>query len=409
MDLIIANEPERVVNIELLPFAEAGLSTDHHLLEFDVIANHHSVTKVPRVVYNFKASDFDNLRSAILNCVNSTNCALDNPDVDSCWLQWKTNLLRLVDLQIPKITIRDANTPPCIDKVVRHLLKKEESARRAAKKHPDSVRFLEKLLPKEQPKSSPKLLPKEVKTLINTKQKEYIESLGDSLKENPKRLWNYYRSKTKSNSIPANVTYSDKTFVSGLEKADAFNRFFFSTFTQDTDSSGVTLSPPVLGTRPLLECLQILFSIFIGGSLLHWLRSYLLGRYQRTVVHGYTSSSLPVVSGMPQGSILGPVLFLVYVNDLPSVVDCQVALFADDSKCVKVINSISDCYSLQDDLDNVSCWSKDWRLRFNSTKCEILSVGRKRSPIVHTYKLDNNPLKHVKQEKDLGILVTKME
>ena len=144
----------------------------------------------------------------------------------------------------------------------------------------------------------------------------------------------------------------------------------------------------------------------IGGPLLHWLRSYLLGRYQRTVVHGCTSSSLPVVSGVPQGSILGPVLFLVYVNDLPSVVDCQVALFADDSKCAKVIKSISDCYSLQVDLDNVSCWSKDWRLRFNSTKCEILFVGRKRSLIVHTYKLDNNPLKHVKQEKDLGILVT---
>ena len=83
------------------------------------------------------------------------------------------------------------------------------------------------------------------------------------------------------------------------------------------------------------------------------------------------------------------------------LVDCQVTLFADDSKCAKVINSISDCYSLQDDLDNVSCWSKDWRLRFNSTKCEILSVVSKRSPIVYAYELDNNPLKHVKQEKDL--------
>ena len=109
---------------------------------------------------------------------------------------------------------------------------------------------------------------------------------------------------------------------------------------------------------------------------------------------------------MPQGSIPGPLLFLVYVNDLLSVVDCQVALFAGDSKCAKVINSISDCYSLRDDLDNVSRWSKDWRLRFTSTKCEILSVGRKRSPIVYSYKLDNNPLKHVKQVKDLGILVT---
>ena len=122
--------------------------------------------------------------------------------------------------------------------MVRHLFKKKESARRAAKKHRDSVRFLEKF----------RALRKEVKTLINTKQKEYIESLGDSLKENPKRFWNYYRSKTKSNSIPANVTYSNKTFVSRLEKADAFNWFFFSTFTQDTNSSAITLSTPYLGS-----------------------------------------------------------------------------------------------------------------------------------------------------------------
>ena len=187
------------------------------------------------------------MRSAIFNCDNLTNCALDYPDVDSCWLQWKTTLLRLGDLHIPKITIRDAKTPPWIDKVVRHLLKKKESARRAAKEYPDGVRFLEKF----------RALRKEVKTLINAKQKEYIESLGDSLKENPKRFWNYYRSKTKSNSIPASVTYSNKTFVSGLEKTDTFNRFFFSTSTQDTDSSGVTLSPPDSGTPPLLECLQI--------------------------------------------------------------------------------------------------------------------------------------------------------
>ena len=105
------------------------------------------------------------------------------------------------------------------------------------------MRFLEKF----------RALRKEVKILINAKQKGYIESLGDSLKENPKRFWNYYRSKTKSNSIPANVTYSNKAFVSGLENADAFNRFFFSTFTQDTDSSGVTPSPPDLGTSLYLS------------------------------------------------------------------------------------------------------------------------------------------------------------
>ena len=216
------------------------------MLEFDVIANRHRVTKAPRIVYNFKAAD-DKLRSDIVNCEYLTNSVTDNSnDVDTCWRQWKTNLLRLIDSHIPKIKIRDANTPPWIDKEVRHLLKKKETTRRATKKHHDNVRFLEKF----------SALRKEVKTLINVKQKEYNESLGDSLKENPKRFWNYFRRKTKSNSIPANVTYNNETFASGPDKADAFKWFFFSTCTQDSESTAVALSLPDPKTS-LLECFWI--------------------------------------------------------------------------------------------------------------------------------------------------------
>jgi hypothetical protein len=90
-----------------------------------------------------------------------------------------------------------------------------------------------------------------------------------------------------------------------------------------------------------------------GGSILKWFGSYLTNRYQQTTVHGATSRPLPVTSGVPQGSILGPLLFLLYVNRLSnSVTNSRIAIFADDTKIFKTINSISDASTLQNDLSN---------------------------------------------------------
>ena len=144
----------------------------------------------------------------------------------------------------------------------------------------------------------------------------------------------------------------------------------------------------------------------IGDDLLKWFRSYLSNRRQRCVVQGYTSITVPVTSGVPQGNILGPLLFLVYVNDLPNVVDNSVILFADHSKRCKVIGDIGDCQELQD-LDSLQEWSHDWRLRLNKSKCEVLTVSRKRCPVFYNYQLGNHSLIHVELQKDLGVTVTK--
>ena len=93
------------------------------------------------------------------------------------------------------------------------MLKRKESARCPAKKH-NSAFYLEKF----------RILRKESKALINRKLKEYHTSLGDSLKVNPKRFWSYFRHKTKSNSILANVTYGVRQISSGVEMAEAFNK-----------------------------------------------------------------------------------------------------------------------------------------------------------------------------------------
>ena len=123
------------------------------------------------------------------------------------------------------------------------------------------------------------------------------------------------------------------------------------------------------------------------------------------MLQGATSAPLPVLSGVLQGSILGPLLFLIYINDLPSVIDCDssIGLFADDSKCYRTILNAQDCIYLQNDLDVISEWSKDWRLRFNTSKCELLSITRKRNPIIHDYRLDSHSLTDLVHRRTLAL------
>ena len=106
----------------------------------------------------------------------------------------------------------------------------------------------------------------------------------------------------------------------------------------------------------------------VSGKLLQWFESYLGGRGQQCLVHGFTSSRSPVPSGVPRGSIPGPLLFLVYVNDLPLVIQNRIALFADNSKCSSVIESLQDYESIQKDLDSLHGCSNNWQLKFNTSK-----------------------------------------
>ena len=110
----------------------------------------------------------------------------------------------------------------------------------------------------------------------------------------------------------------------------------------------------------------------VGENLLEWFHSYLKDRCQRVVVHGKASQELPVLSGIPQGSILGPLLFFIYVNDLPHITNTSsVALYADDNKYYCAIRSGEDVNCLQSDLhivEIVEQWCREWRMDLNQSK-----------------------------------------
>ncbi len=135
-----------------------------------------------------------------------------------------------------------------------------------------------------------------------------------------------------------------------------------------------------------------------------WIESFLSNRSQQVVINNSKSSWMDVTSGIPQGSVLGPLLFVIFINDLPDSVKSDVFLFADDTKIYKTIENADDQASLQTDLDKLKEWSDKWLLKFHPAKCKHMHIGK---PIEDslTYKLSSTELETIPQEKDIGVTI----
>ena len=120
-----------------------------------------------------------------------------------------------------------------------------------------------------------------------------------------------------------------------------------------------------------------LYKYGVHGDLLidNWCRHYLIERQQRVVFKGEASDWLTVTSGVPQGFLLGPLFFIIYINDLPGVIskDSSIALYADDNKMYRVINTREDLSSFQSEIDKISDWCKMNKMTINTKKCKIIS------------------------------------
>ena len=142
----------------------------------------------------------------------------------------------------------------------------------------------------------------------------------------------------------------------------------------------------------------------INGEVLRWIKAFLTDREQTVCVNGEKSKSAPVLSGVPQGSVLGPLLFVLYINDLPEHVKSLVYLFADDTKIAHQVVKAEDAQQIKEDLLALSKWSSTWLLQFNADKCHVLTLGNLEN-ITHTekYEINGEELEHVFEEKDLGV------
>ena len=143
----------------------------------------------------------------------------------------------------------------------------------------------------------------------------------------------------------------------------------------------------------------------ITDNLLEWISCFLTGRMQTVKVNNSYSEWSPVVSGVPQGSVLGPLLFVIYINDLST--SCpdlnSLFLFADDAKCFACIRSLNDCIIFQNSLDSISNWSNLWQLNLAVEKCQTISFTYKTASFLYNYSINSFSLVRVEDALDLGV------
>ena len=137
-----------------------------------------------------------------------------------------------------------------------------------------------------------------------------------------------------------------------------------------------------------------------------WLSAWLTGRTQRVMVEGALFKEADVISGKPQGTVLGPLMFLIYINDINYNIQSSVRLFADDFVLYRVIKSPEDCRHLQEDLNHLVHWTNLWQMNLNSDKCVVLHCTRSNTPFLTQYYINDKPLTAVDQYYNTYLGVT---
>ena len=147
----------------------------------------------------------------------------------------------------------------------------------------------------------------------------------------------------------------------------------------------------------------------VRGQTNTWIKAFLSNRKQQVLLEGTHSSRVDVLSGVPQGTVLGPLLFLAYINDLPdSLKSSDARLFADDSLLYRTVNGNRDNTLLQEDLAALEAWERIWQMSFNPSKCTVIRIttGKKKKVYHSSYSLHGQQLEVVDSSKYLGVKVT---
>ena len=145
----------------------------------------------------------------------------------------------------------------------------------------------------------------------------------------------------------------------------------------------------------------------VDGALLKWMSDFLQDREMSTVIRGTASQNREVTSGVPQGSVLAPIMFLIYINDLGEDIsnDSYINMFADDAKIQRKIVNENSCKELQEDINKIKAWSEKWKMEFNVDKCHVVRFGESSKRPEWQYTLGNENITSADKEKDLGVVM----
>ena len=131
---------------------------------------------------------------------------------------------------------------------------------------------------------------------------------------------------------------------------------------------------------------------WIHGKVRYWIINFLTQRKQRVVINSTSSEWDEVTSGVHQGTVLGPLIFLLYINDITDNLHSEIRLFADDCILYNVVKSTADCEKLQKDIDLLAEWGNKWQMQFNARKCYVMNMGNKMKKMKYDYNLHDQPL-----------------
>jgi hypothetical protein len=141
----------------------------------------------------------------------------------------------------------------------------------------------------------------------------------------------------------------------------------------------------------------------IGGNLLRWIASWLQDRRQKVGIRGKFSEWIKILSGVPQGSVLGPLLFVIFINDIDIGIISKISKFADDTKLCREVIKEEDADVLREDLKRMYQWSKDWQMLFNIEKCSVIHLGNRN--LSFQYEMGGVTLNEAEEERDLGVII----
>jgi len=159
-------------------------------------------------------------------------------------------------------------------------------------------------------------------------------------------------------------------------------------------------------TVPHQRLMKKVYAYGIRGKLYQWIKAFLTNRKQTVKVNGISSVEAAVTSGIPQGTVLGPLLFVIYINDLLDNVKSNGLLFADDTKIFKEITGKDDALSMQYDINSMEKWTHDWLLSFHPGKCHVVTLGKLENiQLAFRYTVNGEEIEHVFNEKDLGVYI----
>ena len=159
-------------------------------------------------------------------------------------------------------------------------------------------------------------------------------------------------------------------------------------------------------TVPFKRLIQQLDFYGVNGKILKWIENWLTRRTQTVTIEDCQSEEEEVLSGVPQGTVLGPLLFLTYINSICDGITCNIKLFADDCLLYKTINDENDTKLLQNEVNKIVKWCDVWQMSFDVDKCKMLKISKRIDNIDVHYKLKGEEIENVKQHTYLGVELT---